>query len=468
MPVQAETIYRDHDTIVDLLISSLLARIPDAHTDEDSVIRLLFEVFAGEIEGTYLANELLRNDIFIQLASAQALEQHGEMFGLAMKTGTFATGSVVFTGAGGSFIVTGTQVASDPGSDDIIYFNTTADATVPSPGSPTALTAADGGAGALGSGTYEYVVTFVTAGGETAPGAASAPLVLGASKQIALSVIPLGGTGTTQRKIYRRKDGGAYGLVATIANNTATTATDNNTTPGALPLTISTAERITVAAQADDVGTEGNVAIAAINDIVDIPPGVSAVTNTAAFTGGSDPEETEEYRTRLLDFVRTPKSGSKTDLESWAEEINGVEEATAFPNDNLGTTQVGHVTVRISGPAGTVPSAQVISDVQTFLNSKDVVNVIVHVTTFTPVPTNVTVVVTPATGFVLADVSASVQTAITDYILTVPVGGTLYRSGLIDAIYGLNGVADVSVTTPASNVVATATQKLTAGTITVS
>jgi uncharacterized phage protein gp47/JayE len=467
LAVQAEQIYRDHDTIVDLLVSALLARIPDAHTEEDSVIRLLFEVFAGEIEGTYLANELLRNDIFIQLASAQALEQHGEMFGVPMKPGTVATGSVTFSGAGGSFIVTGTQVAANPGSDDIVYFNTTADGTVPSPGTPTAPTIADGGAGSLPVGQYEYVVTFVTAGGETAPGPVSNPIPLAGSHQVSVTNIPLGGTGTTQRKIYRRKDGGAFGLVATIANNTATSATDNNTTPGALPPSVSTAEQVTVTAEADDVGVEGNVAIGAINEAVDIAAGVSSVTNGVVFTGGTDPEELEDFRSRLLDFIRSPQSGSKTDLETWAEAIAGVDEATAFPNDNLGTATNGHVTVRIAGPNGSVPSAQVIADVQAALDAQDIANITVHVTTFTAVPTNVTVDVTEASGFLLADISASVQEAITNYILSVPVGGTLYRSGIIDAIYGLNGVADVTVSIPAANVTATATQKLTAGTISV-
>jgi uncharacterized phage protein gp47/JayE len=469
MPVQAEQIYRDHDTIVDLLIAALIARIPDAHTDEDGIIRLLFEVFAGEIEGTYLANELLRNDIFIQLASAQALDQHGEMFGRVRLPGTTSTGTLRFTGGGGTFIPQGTQVAANPGTDDILYFDTSADATVPSPGIPTAPTLADGGAGGLTAGTYEHVVTFQTAAGETVPGAASAPLVLGASKQISITAIPLGGAGTVGRRIYRRKDGGDYKLVTTIANNTATTFTDNvaDGSLGAAPLAVSTAEAIAVAAVSDDVGLAYNVIVGAVNEIVDIPAGVSGVTNTTTFTGGSDPEETEAYRSKLLDFVRSPKSGSKVDMETWAEEISGVDNATAFPNDNLGTPQAGHVTVRIVGPNGAVPSGAVIAAVQAFLDAQDVSNIVVHVTTFTAVPTNVTVVVTPATGFILADVSASVTQAITDYINAVPVGGTLYRSGLIDAIYGLNGVADVTVTTPASNVTSTATQKITPGTISV-
>lgn len=465
MAVQAEAIYRDRDTIVDLLIDALLARIPDAWTQEDGVIRLLFEVVAGEIEGNYLANELLRNDIFVQLASTQALDQHGEMFGLARGTGTYAGGSVRFSGAGGTFIPTGTQVVSNPGTDELVYFSTTADGTIPNPGTPTALSSADGGAGALSAGTYEYVVTFQTADGETIPGPASTPLVLGASKQVSLTSIPTGGTGTTGRRIYRRVDGGAYGLVATIANNVGTTATDNNASPGALPPTLSTAERVSVTAQADEVGIEGNVVALAINEVVDIPSGVSGVSNPSSFTGGSDPQDTEDYRADLLNFIRAPKSGSPDDLEVWAKEIAGVDEATAFPNDNLGVAQNGHVTVRIIGPDGTVPSADTIAEVQAALESKDVANITIHVATFTPVSTNVTVDVTTETGFALADVTASVQDAISAYITSVPVGGTVYTAGVIDAVFGLNGIANV--TTTFTDQTSTSTQKRVPGTITV-
>jgi hypothetical protein len=46
--------------------------------------------------------------------------------------------------------------------------------------------------------------------------------------QVALSSIPIGGTGTTQRKIYRTAaNGSQLKLLTTIANNTATTWTDN-------------------------------------------------------------------------------------------------------------------------------------------------------------------------------------------------------------------------------------------------
>jgi hypothetical protein len=97
-------------------------------------------------------------------------------------------------------------------------------AAVPAPG---AATVAAGAAGTP-NGAYRCQVTFVNAAGETTGGAEFTITV--ASLQINWSAIPLGPTGTTQRKLYRTSAAGASGtekLVTTIADNTTTTFTDN-------------------------------------------------------------------------------------------------------------------------------------------------------------------------------------------------------------------------------------------------
>lgn len=471
MPVEADVIYRDSETILNEMAAALLAEIPDAHVDVDGVVRLLFEIIANTVEGVYLASEIVRDNIFIQRANLFELRLHGEMHGLVIKPGTIAGGTLKFSGSGGTFIPTGTQVFADVGAGDFVYFESSADVTVPAPGIPTAPTAADSGsAGNPVAGTYEYVVTYVTAAGETVAGPASTPpLVLSASRQVNLTNVPPGGAGTTSRKIYRSKNGGAYQFVLTIANNVSTTVTDNvaDGSLGGPPPTISTAEAITVAGVAEEEGVNGNVAIGTITEIGSAPDGVTDVTNTTTFTGGSDEENMEEYRQRLLEYIRNPQTGSAADLKSWAESIDGVDEATVFPNDNVGTPTNGHATVRISGPAGSIPNAATIAATLAYLQLKDIVNVTLHVATFTQVTQSITVDVTTTTGYTLADVTASVQTAILSYVQSIPVGGTMFRAGLIDAVYGLPGILNVTVTTPAADASVTATQKFIAGTISV-
>lgn len=89
------------------------------------------------------------------------------------------------------------------------------------------------GTGTL-TGTYVYAVSFVNAGGETGVGPDSSPITLTAGG-VNLSNIVTGPAGTTSRNVYRKKTSGTsadntYHLVATIANNTATTITGETVT----------------------------------------------------------------------------------------------------------------------------------------------------------------------------------------------------------------------------------------------
>ncbi|MDP9192296.1 MAG: head-tail connector protein [Acidobacteriota bacterium] len=95
----------------------------------------------------------------------------------------------------------------------------------------TATLAAPAAPGNVDNGVHRYKVTFVTADGETEAGEASNAVTVAdktVNGQIALTNIPLGGSAVTSRKIYRTTaNTSTYLLQSTIANNTATTATDN-------------------------------------------------------------------------------------------------------------------------------------------------------------------------------------------------------------------------------------------------
>lgn len=97
---------------------------------------------------------------------------------------------------------------------------------------PSAPTVALGvGAGNVDDGVHRYGVVFVTADGTTQLGAIADPVTV-ADKTVngivQLTAIPLGGAFVTSRRIYRTAAGGdTYYLLATIADNTTTTYTDN-------------------------------------------------------------------------------------------------------------------------------------------------------------------------------------------------------------------------------------------------
>jgi uncharacterized phage protein gp47/JayE len=466
---QGDKLYRTRLEILTGLIDNMQNLVPDVWVGEDGQLRILFEVEAGQIEGLFLANEFARDDIFIQTSGQAALSRHGDQWNYPMKLGVKAEGELLITALGGTTVMVGSEFSTEPQIGEPLFFVTTETVTLPNPGDPLPPVAADEGTAGNVTGLVLYALTFLTDQGETLIGDPSNSINITARK-VNVTSIPIGGPGTISRKLYRSTDGSAYKLVTEITNNTATTYVDNTATAslGAEPPEASTAERITVAAEAEQVGSEYNVLPATITVVTDASEGVTEVTNPAAFINGVDPESSEEYRSRLLNKIRNPETGSADDLEMWAEEVEGVEEATTFPNDNMGTPTPGHATVRISGPDGAIPDAELVAEVQEKLQSKDLANITIHVTTFTAVPTNVTVSVTPEPNYTVSELTPSVQAAIRDYINSVPVGGTVYIAGIIDAVFGLPGVATVAVTTPASNQTSTATQKRTPGTITVS
>jgi uncharacterized phage protein gp47/JayE len=400
------------------------------------------------------------------------LRQYGAERGVEMSEGTRSSGSLRFAGAGGTYIPINSQVAYDPGSGlEVIYFTTITDGTIPNLGSPTALTAAINATGGNLNGLYEYVVTFVNAVGETEHSPVS-NAISPVGQQANLTAIPIGGAGTTSRRIYRRKDGtGDFRLVTEIANNTATTFTDNaldaTVAAGSVAPEQTTANRVVVSAESEDPGSDKNAAIGTITILTDAPAQLTDVTNTTAFTGGSDPEDTESYRQKLLDNQRNPQTGSPDDLKFWAEQVPGVDTATVFTNSNLGVATNGHSTVRISAPGGAIPSSDVLAAVVTALTGRQLANITLHVAAFNAVVTPVTVDVTTTSTYTLSDVTASVQAAITNYINSLAAGETLYISGIIAAVKPLAGIADVTVTTPASNQTTASDSKRTPGTISV-
>src|SRR4029077_6654862 len=181
------------------------------------------------------------------------------------------------------------------------------------------------------------------------------------------------------------------------------------------------------------------------------------------FTGGDDPEDSEAYRRRLLDFIQNPQTGSAADIEAWALSVPGVETAAVFEN----TPVNGTVTVRITGPNGSVAPPDMVAAVQSLLNEKDYANITIVVASFKAGPTNVTVSVTLVPGYTIDTVTPSVQSTITNYITGLGAGESLLIAGVIDSVFGLAGITDVVVNSPTTNQTTPAGSKRTAGTITV-
>lgn len=267
--------------------------------------------------------------------------------------------------------------------------------------------------------TVQYVYTLVTklgvkdgdndpdyepGYGETAPSPVSAATITvppntplqNKAVQVQISPIQLGSGLTEVRavRVYRSLNGGAYRLVATIGEsdlvyvepgdepitrymsirdnisevvfNGITTVAPSSNTTAVLDLP-ATAQEI-LDENGFNNGSLGNVAARTIVNIEDANVGVSAVTNPEPFGGGSDREDDDTYRARLIEFAqKDPGAGNIDDYISWAKEIAGVENVSVIPEwqEIYGPLEgPGTVKVVVSGQNNTIVTDEVLEEVR--------------------------------------------------------------------------------------------------------
>lgn len=92
----------------------------------NAVLRVLARVFAGAIHGNYGYLQWLSKQLFVTTAETFWLNQKGKMWGVARRPGSYATGSVIFTGINSTPIPTDTLVQSEDG----VEYLTTASGTI--------------------------------------------------------------------------------------------------------------------------------------------------------------------------------------------------------------------------------------------------------------------------------------------------------------------------------------------------
>jgi uncharacterized phage protein gp47/JayE len=226
-----------------------------------------------------------------------------------------------------------------------------------------------------------------------------------------------------------------------------------------------TSAQVTV--QAQNAGTQGNVAAGSITTISTAIQYVDTVTNASAFANGVDQESDAAVQARFQTYVQGLRAAIMTAVES---AIQGLEQGIQYEiveNKALdGSDFYGYFYVVISPYTDALKTA-----VYSAINAIRGLSIRFDVFAATDLTANIVATVTAASGYTLSNVEAAVQTAIASYIASIPLGGTLQWTKLFSVIWGVPGVASVanSMTINGGNadLVATAQQQVVAGTITV-
>lgn len=215
---------------------------------------------------------------------------------------------------------------------------------------------------------------------------------------------------------------------------------------------------------ATNSGLAGNRTTGQLFTLQSAVAGVSAVATAGAMTGGADIESDDSLRDRLLLRIRTPpQGGAANDYITWALEVPGVTRAWVYPEAG----GPGTVTVRFMMDdtyANGIPLSGDVALVDAYIQQARPVTA--DVTVLAPVasPLNLTIAaLSPSTPEVKAAIEAELRALI---LRESSPGGTLLLSHIREAISIAQGEIDHSLTTPSANVVASAGNITTLGTIT--
>lgn len=143
-----------------------------------------------------------------------------------------------------------------------------------------------------------------------------------------------------------------------------------------------------VPVEAVNAGEAGDVKENTITVIPMSIPGITAVTNAEATSGGYDEEDDEDLLKRYLEKVRLPAtSGNKYEYYEWAKSVSGVGDARVLPlwNGN------GTVKVLIVDADMQVAPASLIQKVADYIETVRPIGATVTVTSPTPIPVTITV-----------------------------------------------------------------------------
>ncbi len=196
-------------------------------------------------------------------------------------------------------------------------------------------------------------------------------------------------------------------------------------------------------AEALEGGSGGNAVAGAVRFLTACPVAVTACTNPAAFSGGSDAEDDEPY-------------------EQPAMSCAGVAAARAVGR----ARGIGTVDVYIAGEHG-LPSAALLAEVQAHLQEKREIAVDVEVKAPSAAAVNVAVAVGVRENAGFSEVKGRVELAISNLFTGRMLGRPVLLAELGSILYGLEGVENYRFSAPAADLAADDTVLPVLGTLTV-
>ncbi|EAU55824.1 baseplate J/gp47 family protein [Mariprofundus ferrooxydans] len=205
---------------------------------------------------------------------------------------------------------------------------------------------------------------------------------------------------------------------------------------------------VDIAATASAAGLAGNQDTATALTLSSPPPGIQSQAAIVSMSGGTDVESKEDLLARVLFDMRLPPAGGADfDYYRWALDVPGVTDAYVYPKRRA----INSVDVVIE-TAGGLPSAQLIADVQAYLDYIRPVTADVLAMAPTLITVDITAQLVLDNTTTLAAATASIQAALTAWFDTLHVGELVAEKRLTSLMMDISGVIDVTMTAPTANI----------------
>lgn len=220
-------------------------------------------------------------------------------------------------------------------------------------------------------------------------------------------------------------------------------------------------------------GRDGNVLPGAINQIPAPILGVEAVTNALATTGGIDAETDYEFELRFREFIEGLGKSSEAGLITAAKTVNSVR-AASFVEHDPALDGIYHGTLYLDDGSGSA-SPETIAQVADIINGDGTesnpgyraAGMKYRITAPTVVLIDIVVTVEYEAQADRYVTQQEIINALTNYINSLTIGMDIIKNRLIDAIMEVNGVRDITLSTPAGNVAIGDNQIARIGTVTI-
>ena len=205
---------------------------------------------------------------------------------------------------------------------------------------------------------------------------------------------------------------------------------------------------ITVPVECTQTGPAGNVIAQTVIFKVSQLDGVTSVTNPEPITGGTDQEDDESLRARLVEIDQTRNIsyvGSVADYRRWALEVPGVGGVTVIPASD----DSGLVTVVITDSNGDPANETLCTTVYNHIMSPDdpyarltAPNARLSVVGPTIISLAISATVELEDGYALSSIKSAFIVAVQEYLGTARMDGEIRRSKICDLLGGIAGVYD--------------------------